>query len=96
MRTEETAGDHSVRQLSVFGRSIAQFRDDLESALSGLSKRERRVIEADLKHPPWGAPTDSVALELNASEAAIRGIRSRARKKVREALANLGYEIESW
>lgn len=94
-RSKEFADENAVAEFCTFGRSIARFTHDLEQALSGLSDYERRVMEADLLHPPWGVPTKVLAFELGMSEAAIRGIRSRGRRKVRQRLTDLGYEIEN-
>jgi RNA polymerase sigma factor (sigma-70 family) len=93
-RTEEAADKLAAAGRPALGGKAARLKVDLEAALAGLSERERQVMEADLTNPPWGAATEALASALGLSEAAVRGIRFRARKKVREGLAQLGYDTE--
>jgi RNA polymerase sigma factor (sigma-70 family) len=73
-----------------------QLRLDLASALSRLSERERRIIEADLQWSEGVVESGDLARELGMSLGALRTMRSRAKRKVRHELTKLGYEIAYW
>ena len=67
-----------------------------EEEVEKLPRLEREIIQADLASGSGVANSPVLAERLNSTPGAIRVLRSRARKRLREALVGRGFNLKTW